>query len=195
MRLNSFEFMLMNNSLRAASQRWIETPLLIGRHGVLEGQRVLEIGCGRGVGARILLDLGAAEVVGIDIDPRMISLAQARLARHAGRAVAFVGEAEAIEAPQGSFDAVVDYGILHHIPNWPQALKEITRVLRPGGIFYFEDLLKGFVSAWPIRALLTHPQATQFYGRELRAGLEAAGLRVTQWRQWGEWGVIGQAAK
>ncbi len=89
----------------------------------------------------------------------------------------------------------MDYGILHHIPDWQMALSEIARALRPGGMFYFEDLLKGFISAWLLRELFDHPQATQFYGREFRAGLEAAGLHVTRWRQFGEWGVMGAAVK
>ncbi len=40
-----------------------------------------------------------------------------------------------------------------------------------------------------MRDLFDHPHATQFYGREFRAGLEAAGLHVQKWRQWGEWGI------
>src|SRR3989304_190044 len=135
MRLNSLEFILMNNSIRAASQRWIETPLLIGRGGVLAGQRVLEIGCGRGVGLEILLGLGAAEVVGFDIDPRMTRLAQERLAGAGERARIEIGDAEAIQAPDASFDSVVDFGIVHHVPNWPKALHAAGRVLKPGGRF------------------------------------------------------------
>ena len=125
----------------------------------------------------------------------MVALAQKRVANHGDRTRVFVGDAEAIEAADASFDVVVDYGILHHIPNWPQALKEIARVLQPGGIFYFEDLLRGLISAWPVRVLFDHPQATQFYGHELRAGLDTAGLCVQQWKQWGEWGVMGRAGK
>jgi len=192
----------MNNPVRAASQRWIETPLLIGKDGALAGQRVLEVGCGRGVGLEILLSLGATHVTGVDLDPRMVALAQKRVARYGSRARAPVGDAEALDAPDGSFDVVVDYGILHHVPNWPQALRQIARVLKPGGVFYFEDVLKGFVSAWPIRALFDHPQDTQFTGREFRAELEAAGLRVSRWRSLGirsgppaEWGIAGQADK
>ena len=203
MKLNSFEFALMNNPVRAASQQWLETPLLIGLRGALVGKRVLEVGCRRGVGIEILLALGAAHVTGFDLDPKMVALAQKRVAKYSDRARVFVGDAEAIDAPDATFDAAVDYGIIHHIPNWPQALKEIARVLRspdpasgkPGGVFYFEDLLKGLVSAWLVRDLFDHPQATQFYGREFRTGLEAAGLHVQQWRQWGEWGIMGQAGK
>ena len=195
MKINSLEFALMNNPVRVASQRWFEAPQVIGPRGTLTGQRVLEVGCGRGVGLEILLSLGAAHVTGFDLDPKMVALAQKRVAKYGDRACIFVGDAEAIDAPDASFDAVVDYGIIHHVPNWPQGLKEISRVLKPGGTFYFEDLLKGFVSAWLVRILLNHPQATQFTGREFRAGLEAAGLRVKKWRQWGECGILGQASK
>ena len=195
MKLNSFEFAMMNNPVRAASQWWLESPVLIGPRGSLAGKRVLEVGCGRGVGMEILLARGAAHVTGFDLDPKMVVLAQERMTKYGARARVFVGDAEAIDAPDSSFDAVVDYGILHHIPNWQKALREIARVLRPGGVFYFEDLLKGLVSARLVRDLFDHPQATQFYGREFRAGLEAAGLRVQKWWQLGEWGIMGQAGK
>ena len=195
MKLNSFEFAMMNNPVRAASQWWLESPVLIGPHGILAGKRVLEVGCGRGVGMEILLSLGAAHVTGFDLDSKMVALAQKRMAKYGDRAQVFVGDAEAMDAPDASFDAVVDYGIIHHIPNWQQALKEIARVLTPGGVFYFEDLLKGLVSAWLVRDLFDHPLATQFNGREFRAGLEAAGLRIQKWWQWGEWGIMGHASK
>jgi len=183
----------MNNPIRAWSQRALETPMLFGRPGALAGKRALEIGCGRGVGIEILLALGAKHVVGFDIDPRMIVLAQERTARFGKRVQIFLGDAERIEAPNGSFDVVVDYGILHHIPDWRHTLTEVSRILKPGSMFYFEDILKGFTSAWPMRILLDHPQATQFTGEAFRAGMLAVGLRVTRWRQFWQWGVTGCA--
>lgn len=194
MKLNNLEYALMNNALRAASQRWIETPRLIGPRGSLAGKRVLEIGCGRGVGMEILLSLDADHVTGFDLDPRMVALAAQRLTKYGERARVFVGDAEAIDAPDASFDAVVDYGVIHHIPGWQRALKEIARVLKPGGTFYFEDLLKGLTSTWPAPVFFDHPQATQFYGGEFRSELETAGLRMQKWRQVGEWAVAGRAS-
>jgi ubiquinone/menaquinone biosynthesis C-methylase UbiE len=125
----------------------------------------------------------------------MIALAQNRLEKYGERARVFVGDAEAIDASDDSFDAVVDYGVIHHIPHWQQALKEIMRVLKPGGTFYFEDLLKGLISTWPAPVFFNHPQDTQFYGGEFRTELEAAGLRVQKWRQWGELAIVGRADK
>jgi hypothetical protein len=43
--------------------------------------------------------------------------------------------------------------------------------------------------------LFDHPQATQFRGREFRASLESAELRVQKWRQLGEWAIAGRASK
>jgi len=195
MKLNRLEFLLMNNPVRAAIQRWVETPLLIGRGRPFAGQRVLEVGCGRGVGLQILLTLGAREAIGLDLDPRMVALARERLGRLDHRARVYLGDAEAIQEPDAVFDAVVDYGILHHVPAWRRALREIARVLRPGGAFYFEDLLRGFVAASMIRALLTHPQESQFTAEEFRQELEAAGMRATRWHAFGRWAIAGEARR
>jgi len=194
MKLNDLEFALMNNRLRAWSQRGLETPLLIGPRGALQGKRVLEVGCGRGVGMETLLqEMDAAEVVGFDLDPKMIALAQARVARFGERARMFSGDAERIPEPDASFDVVVEYGILHHIPNWRGALAEIARALKPGCAFYFEDLLKAFINAPGIVQLFDHPHATQFSGAEFRAALAQVGLALNDdWRQFGEIGSLGR---
>jgi SAM-dependent methyltransferase len=195
MKLNRLEFAVVNNPLRAAAQRWVETPLLLGDRGGLRGRRVLEIGCGRGVGLEILGSLGAAEVSGFDLDPAMIALAHTRVAAIGSGAHVYVGDATAISARDGSFDAVVEYAILHHIPPWRDAVGEIARVLRPGGAFYFEDLLRGFTTAWPVSVLFDHPLQTQFEAGEFREALEAHGLRVQAWYQLGPWAVLGRAVR
>lgn len=195
MKLNALEFALMNNPLRAALQRRLETPLLLAQYQGLAGQRVLEIGCGRGVGIEILLARGARQVVGFDLDLRMVARARRRVLPHSARAQVFVGSADTISAPDRSYDAVVDYGIIHHVPDWRQVLAEVARVLRPGGVFFFEDILQGFTTRWPIRRLFAHPQATQFSAAAFRAGLVSAGLEVERWRLVGAWIVMGQARK
>ena len=195
MKLNTFEFKLMNNPVRAAMQAHVETPALFGAHHPLTGLRVMEVGCGRGVGVEILLSLGATHVTAFDFDPRMVALAMERLAKYAARCNTYVGDAEHISAPDFAFDAVVDYGILHHVPRWELGLREIARVLKPGGVFYFEDILKGITAAHLAQIVFDHPQVTQFGGGQFRASIEAAGLRVVKWRQVREWGVMGQARK
>jgi len=195
MKLNALEFALMNNPIRAFSQRTLEAPRMFVRSERLTGQRLLEIGCGRGVGIEILLDRGAKEVTAIDIDPAMVELARKRLARHGDRVRVAVGDVQALDAPDAGFDGVVDFGILHHVPDWQKAIREIARVLAPGGVFYFEDVLEGLLAQPSIKLMLAHPESGQFSGARFRAALEAAGLHIVHWEQWAEFGVWGRAVK
>jgi len=96
MKLNAVESIAMNNPVRAAHQHHREAAWfrrLAG--GDLSGQRVLEVGCGRGVGVEVLLDrLNAAHVTAFDLDPVMVEKAQRRLAtRLDGAASLTVGDA------------------------------------------------------------------------------------------------------
>src|SRR5438132_1168314 len=115
MLLNAIEKALMNNPIRAAVQRRVEARRLLELGGAASGARALEIGCGRGIGCEIVLDVfGARSVDAFDLDADMVRRARARLA---GRAVnVWVGDAERIAAPSARYDAVFDFGIVHHVP-------------------------------------------------------------------------------
>ena len=195
MRLNAFEYRMVNNSVRAWIQRTQETPRLIGPAGTLAGQNVLEVGCGRGIGIEILLGLSAAQVTGFDLDPKAVAAAQRQVARFGARARVSVGDAEHMPAEDATFDAVVEYNVLHHIPGWRDALREIARVLRPGGTFYLEDFLEGMTSPWWSRLLSGDRNPVVFTGLELRTAIEEAGLQVTHWQQWREVVLQGRAVK
>ncbi len=81
MKLNSFERLVVNQPLRLFTQRWLEARPLRRLGGAAPG-RVLEIGCGQGLGAQIILrDFGADEVHGFDLDRRQLKRAQTRLQR------------------------------------------------------------------------------------------------------------------
>ena len=81
MLLNSVEYALMNNPVRAAIQRHFEARRLFDMGGPMGGGRALELGCGRGVGTELILEVfGAGSVDAFDLDPRMVALAQRRLA-------------------------------------------------------------------------------------------------------------------
>lgn len=180
MKMNAIETALMNNPVRAAIQRHYEAPLLERLGGRTQGERVLEVGGGRGVGTEIILErFGAAHVTAFDLDPAMVQRAARRLRRHLpGRVALSVGDVTAIESPDGEFDAVFDFGIIHHVPDWRTALGEIARVLRPGGRFYFEEVTRHALQRWSYRTFLLHPTHDRFSGEEFVAGCTVAGLDV-----------------
>lgn len=174
--MNRFETMLMNNPVRAALQRGWEAPALERLGGRCDGARVLEIGCGRGIGAEIILDrFGARELVAIDLDPRMVALARRRLGE---RASVRVGDAAALDEPDASFDAVFDFGIVHHVPEWPAAIREVARVLRRNGRFYFEEVARRVLDRPIVRALTRHPREDRFEASDWLAELGRHGLHV-----------------
>lgn len=191
MLLNRAEYALMNNPLRAAVQRRFEAPRLLRMGGAMQGGRALEIGCGRGVGTELILDVfGADSVDAFDLDARMVEQARARLAHYGSRVRLWVGDAISISAPNDSYDAVFDFGIIHHILDWRRAVAEVHRVLKPGRRFYAEEVLDRFIANPITRAVLEHPLHDRFdwaaFGQELStAGFDI--IESNQVRGWFGW--------
>jgi ubiquinone/menaquinone biosynthesis C-methylase UbiE len=179
MKLNSIERAAMNNPVRAAHQHHREAAWfrrLAG--GALSGQHVLEVGCGRGVGSEVILDrLGAERVTAFDLDDSMVELARRRL--HARPVSLSVGDVCAIDQPSGAIDTVVDFGIIHHVPDWQQSIAETARVLRPGGLLLFEELPRHVLEIWAFRTLTKHPRENRFEADEFAAELARHGLHGT----------------
>lgn len=180
MKMNRVEKFMMNNPIRAAFQIWVEAPLLDRLGGRTEGMQVLEVGCGRGIGTRQIFDrFGAQSVHAIDIDPDMITKARRRLSRISSERLKIeVGDVTAIDAEDGAFDAVFDFAIIHHVPDWPAAITEIHRVLKPGGRFYFEEVTRHFLEKWFARTFMEHPAENRFSGREFINELERQSIHV-----------------
>jgi len=189
MKLNCLEFLLMNNPLRAAIQRHVEARRFLRMGGPQRGARVLEIGCGRGVGVELILDVfGAAAVDAFDVDPRMIALARRRLRSRGPRVRLWVGDATTINAPDAGYDAVFDFGIIHHVPRWRDVLREVSRVLRPGGRLYAEEPCGRVLNHPVVHRLFAHPTEDRFDVADFAAALRRAGL-VPVREEW-LWGMI-----
>jgi SAM-dependent methyltransferase len=110
---------------------------LYERPGVIEllpapvGKRALDVGCGSGPLSAWLVSRGT-EVVGFDISPNMVRAARSRGLTGATFRVADLGEPLEFLA-DGSFDVVVASLVFHYLRDWVQPLRELHRVLRPGG--------------------------------------------------------------
>ncbi len=96
------------------------------------GLRVLEIGCGCGSEAELFARAGA-HYTAVDLTNAAVSITQTRfqLAELEGRFVQ--SDAENLPFADGSFDLVYSHGVLHHTPDTPRTIREVHRVLVPGG--------------------------------------------------------------
>jgi SAM-dependent methyltransferase len=116
-------------------------------------RRVLDVGAGEGQLARLAVRDGATLVVGVD--PTVAQLAVAR--ERAGGARYARANADALPFPDASFDAVVVCLVFEHIADHVPAIREIARVLEPGGRFLFflnHPLLQAPNSGWVIDHVL-----------------------------------------
>ena len=108
-----------------------ENRYIISKIGTVRGKRLLELGCGAGEGS-VFFALRGAECTATDISPGMVNTALALAQRYGVHIQGRVMNAMAIDFPDGSFDLVYGANVLHHV-NAEAALREIHRVLKPGG--------------------------------------------------------------
>jgi SAM-dependent methyltransferase len=110
---------------------------------------VLEIGVGMGADHLEWAKSGPRSLIGIDLTDRAVEFTCARLAFHGLDSKVQVGDAEALPFADNSFDLVFSYGVLHHTPDTAQAIREVYRVLRPGGtgriMIYHKHCMVGYM--------------------------------------------------
>ena len=186
--------------------RWVRTlkNLVPGRLSWMDrqidwaGKRVLDLGCAGGFMAEALDERGA-EVTGIDPAEEAIVVARAH-AEQTGRKISYdVGVGEDLPYPDHGFDAVVCVDVLEHVQDLQQVIREIARVLHPGGLFLFDTINRNPLSrlatitvAEDILRLLprgTHDPKLFIKPAELRAAMTAAGLEPGRFTGLGPRGI------
>ena len=146
-------------------------------------ERWLETACGTAHISRALAPR-VASVQGIDLTPAMLDQARETAAAEKLDNVSFaLGDATALDLPDGEFDAAVTRFSLHHIPLPGRVFTELARVVRPGGKVVVAD----HVTDEDVDAAIWHTEVerlrdpshwTNLTPRQLRARGEAAGLRA-----------------
>ena len=114
----------------------------------------------------------------------MIKIAQKR---HKDASISFkVMDASNLDFPDKQFDAVFDFGIIHHIPDWRDCLYELKRVIKPDGELFIEDLsidsfTKGIGRLWKI--LSVHPYELMYTAKEFKEFLNEIGFTINNYKE------------
>jgi SAM-dependent methyltransferase len=140
------------------------------------GQNVLELGPGPGITTDLVL-LNAPRLTAIEIDPKLADALRARL--RGSNVEVVTGDATAMPFSDGQFSGGVSFTMLHHIPSLElqdKLLREVRRVIRPGGEFVGSDSLQSvFMRLIHIGDTLVPVDPDRFGTR-----LESAGFHVVE---------------
>lgn len=119
---------------RQAEIRYVMEPYIPAFAGFdhCRGVRILEIGVGLGADHERFAR-GGADLFGMDMTGRAVAHVKRRLGDAGLTPRLLQGDAERLPFADGSFDIVYAWGVLHHSPDTPRAVREAWRVLRPGG--------------------------------------------------------------
>src|SRR6185436_7695380 len=96
------------------------------------GKRLLEIGCGMGTDL-LQFARGGAQCTGIDLTPRSVEITRHRFRLYGADGNFMISDGERLPFRTESFDVVYSNGVLHHTPDTAAAIRQVHRVLRPGG--------------------------------------------------------------
>jgi ubiquinone/menaquinone biosynthesis C-methylase UbiE len=157
------------------------------------GMNVIDCGCGPGSITIGVADIVApGQVTGVDIEPRQLEAARALALERGVRNVRFEpGSVYSLPFPDATFDAAVAHFVIEHVNDPVRALRELRRVLKPGGFAAVKD---PFYPAFTFRPRLpviarfgelmakarAHHGASDAYAADLRACLLEAGFARTQ---------------
>jgi SAM-dependent methyltransferase len=166
----------------AGKLRWARRVKMLSNH-LRSGMTVLELGCGTGSFTRELARSGA-DVVAIDVSPELLEIAKANCS--APNVQYQIQNAYELSYPDAVFDSVVGSSVLHHL-EIEAALREIYRVLKPGGRISFTEpnMLNPQIAIqknvpWVKRKLGDSPDETAFFRWPLRRLLKETGFRDVQ---------------
>jgi SAM-dependent methyltransferase len=147
------------------------------------GMRVLDVGCGPGSITRGLAErVAPGEVVGVDLSRETLETARHDASVRGLRNLRFE-EASVYELghPDGAFDVAYAHQVFQHLREREAALREMLRVVRPGGLVAVRDVDWGTVAYWPRdtwidRFIEVHHQTWYRNGGEPRMGRELRAL-------------------
>jgi ubiquinone/menaquinone biosynthesis C-methylase UbiE len=138
----------IGRALDSDFRRWVQPPdKLIERSGIKPGMTVMDLGCGSGAFTTFVARAAGepGKVYAVDIQPSMLYQLERKLSKPENQEIRNIELKQAgayeLPFPDESFDLVYMVAVLQEIPDKGRALREISRILKPGGILAVTEFL------------------------------------------------------
>jgi ubiquinone/menaquinone biosynthesis C-methylase UbiE len=149
---------------------------------IWEGARLVDVGCGTGNGLLIFYERFAVSGVGVDVSEGMLDIARAKVDGRSLPIEVHQIDGESLPFEENTFDAGISFEVLEHTPNPARLLRELARVVKPGGtvVVSTPNTLWEPVHWFAAKTGLHHSEGPHrdVSRREILEGLRAAGLRI-----------------
>jgi ubiquinone/menaquinone biosynthesis C-methylase UbiE len=130
---------------------------------------VIEVGCGTAFVSLYIAKRGYATTC-VDLNPRILKQAEANFSREGVRGSFVCSEAEDLPFVSGGFDAVTSFGLLEHFKDPVTAIREMVRVIKPGGLF-FADIVPSRFSTQTLGSLFNAVATSGYWTLRGKPGL------------------------
>lgn len=145
--MSRVEALLLRSGPWRAFATNVVLPWALGQERL--GGTALEVGSGSGAMAGAMLNrFPQLHVTATDYDPGMVLAAGRRLAPFGDRVSVAQADASDLAFDDGTFDVALSFLMLHHVGGWERALRELVRVVRPGGRVIGCDVIRSPFLTW-----------------------------------------------
>ena len=148
-------------------------------NSVVEPRQILDAGCGQGLACSLLeQEYQPKTIIGVDIDAELIRLAPEAAKRCKCQVKFHQGSVCNLNISDNSIDMIFCHQLLHHLPDQSRALKELYRVLVPGGVVLIGESCRSFITSLVIRLLFRHPMQVQKTAEEYVELVKSIGFTI-----------------
>ena len=167
---------------------------IFARQGI-KPELVLDLGCGTGEMLKLILQKDPhKELCGIDLSEEMLAVAKSKLPE---QVKLLLGDSEALPFPDNAFDVVYCNDSFHHYPAPQNVLREVNRVLKPGGTFLMGDCWQPFVGRVIMNFYMRHSKEgdVKIYSEAELVSMLSAYFHNVSWEQVGNTACIAMCKK
>ena len=170
-------------------------PVLLSKLAHIPFQRALDLGCGTGEMMKMLLQVDdQRELYGIDLSEKMLSVAESKLS---GKVRLVLGDSEHLPFADNFFDVVYCNDSFHHYPAPENVIREVQRVLKPGGTFLIGDCWQPLVGRAIMNFYMRHSKEgdVKIYSKEEMVSLLSQCFHDISWERVGHMACISMGIK